>query len=67
MVEGARLESVCTGNRTEGSNLSPPLKNLPHEAAFFIKWLKLFLCRIVELGPAQWEPVNQVRSGRKQP
>ena len=23
MVEGARLESVCTGNRTESSNLSP--------------------------------------------
>lgn len=22
MVEGARLESVCTGNRTEGSNPS---------------------------------------------
>lgn len=63
MVEGARLESVCTGNRTEGSNPSlSAIKKSAAGAAFL-----LFLCRTVNLSPAQWEPVNQVRSGRKQP
>ena len=50
MVEGARLESVCTGNRTEGSNpsLSAILKTAA-DAAFLIL-SNLFLCKAVNAG-----------------
>ncbi len=50
MVEGARLESVCTGNRTEGSNPSlSATKYFAAVAVFFV----LFLCREAGFGPAQ--------------
>ena len=36
MVEGARLESVCAGNRTEGSNPSlSATKKLPRKRFFY--------------------------------
>lgn len=37
MVEGARLESVCTGNRTVSSNLIPSAKRTPVRAT--ARWL----------------------------
>ncbi len=39
-VEGARLESVCTGNRTEGSNpsLSAIRKQVPHSGFFLLTY-----------------------------
>lgn len=45
-VEGARLESVCTGNRTEGSNPSLSAIKISRTSGFFI----LFLCRTVFAG-----------------
>ena len=58
VVEGARLESVCTGNCTAGSN--------PALSAIFLS--KIIDCKIErwEMGLAQRGPVNLVRSGRKQ-
>ena len=35
MVEGARLESVCTGNCTEGSN--PSLSAIIYKTNFFLR------------------------------
>lgn len=32
MVEGARLESVCTGNRTEGSNPSLSAEKIDYQS-----------------------------------
>ena len=44
MVEGARLESVCTGNRTEGSNPSLSAINfLPQ--CIRNEYIAVFVCR----------------------
>lgn len=50
MAEGARLESVCTGNRTEGSN--PSLSAMFSDPG--LRWRE---------GILQWkgEPVTQAR------
>ena len=59
MVEGARLESVCTGYCTESSNLSL--------SAIFIQKINiLFKIGLQCLGLAQGGLMNLVRSGRKQ-
>ena len=42
MVEGARLESVYTGNRIEGSNPSPSA-TCPRESVLSILWRPEFL------------------------
>ncbi len=36
MVEGARLESVCTGNRTKGSN---PFLSAIHSRSVPVTWV----------------------------
>lgn len=48
MVEGARLESVCTGNRTEGSN--PSLSAINAENQQIVKQAPNFTPKIVKLG-----------------
>ncbi len=57
MAEGARLESVCAGNRTEGSNPSLSAKQSPAYTAGF--------CLVQGVEPVQVSGANEGFGGAK--
>ena len=65
MAEGARLESVCTGNRTGGSN--PPLSAQLRQAPAPLPGRGFFMAPAIELVPVSQGAIKTQRCAKGAP